>query len=111
MQAASEVKAVRGDLERTLEAHQETKQRLGLMEKEAKSSHLMSMELEDYQRSIQALEEELAFKGQKLEQVQKESQLHHETLQNSRKDAGIVLCTAVYCHNIFGNVSYILPHT
>lgn len=88
IQAQSEVKAVRVELERAHEAHQETKQRLGLLEKEAKSSDLMSMELEDYQRSIQALEGELTLRGKQLEQVQKESQLHHQSLQNTRKDTG-----------------------
>lgn len=81
---------MRGELKRAVEAHEGTRQRLGLMEKEAKSSNLMSMELEDYQRSIQALEEEMALRGEKLEQVQKESQLQHETLQNARKDSGTV---------------------
>jgi hypothetical protein len=97
LQAEAEVKAVKVELERAQEAHQGTKQKLGLLEKEAKSSNLMSMELEDYQRSIQSLEGELALKGQQLEQALKETHLHHETLQNSRKDAGTFLHTLFPC--------------
>ena len=78
----------REELEREVSAHKETRQRLGLLEKEAKSSNLMSMELEDYQRSIQSLEAELKGKDQTLEQVQKEGQLQQEVLQNMRRDSG-----------------------
>lgn len=89
-QAECDVKATREELEREKETHQETKQKLNLVEKEAKSSNLMSMELEDYQRSIQALEGELTSRGHTLERVQKENQIHQETLQHMRRDAGVL---------------------
>ena len=82
------MKAVREELGKEVASHKETKQRLFLLEKEAKSSSLMSLELEDYQRSIRALEEELVVRGQDLEKVQKESHTHQETLQQMRKDSG-----------------------
>ena len=88
VQAQMETRAVREELEKELEAHKGTQRRLELLEKEAKSSNLMSMELEDYQRSIQALEGELALREKRLEQVQNDAQLQQETLQHVRKDVG-----------------------
>ncbi len=82
------MKAVREELGREEAFHKETKQRLSLLEKEAKSSSLMNLELEDCQRSIHALEGELVGRGQALEQVQLENQTHQQTLQHMRKDAG-----------------------
>ena len=79
---------MREELEREVQSHRETKQRLGLLEKEAKSSNLMSMELEDYQRSIQALEGELASREQTLEEARKDGQVQQETLQRLRSEAG-----------------------
>ena len=87
-QAESEVRAVREELEREVQGHRETRQKLSLVEKEAKSSNLMSMELEDYQRSIQALEGELASREHTLEEAKKESQVQQETLQRMRNEAG-----------------------
>ena len=83
------MKAAREELGREVASHKETKQRLSLLEKEAKSSSLMSLELEDYQRSIHSLNVELVGKGQLLEQAQQENQTHQETLQQMRKDAGM----------------------
>lgn len=75
-------------MEKEKEAHKETRQKLGLMEKEAKSSTLMNMELEDYQKSIQALEAELADKQQLLDQTERMTQMHQESMQHLRKDTG-----------------------
>lgn len=82
------MRAVKEELGRELEAHKETKQKLSLMEKEAKSSNLMSMELEDYQRSIQSLASELSGKTSELEEVHREKRVQHETVQHMRKDTG-----------------------
>ena len=79
---------MREELGREETSHKETKHRVSLLEKEAKSSSLMSLELEDYQRSIRSLEGELAGRSQALDQLQRESHVHQETLQQARKDAG-----------------------
>ena len=79
------------ELDRDKETNRTLTQKLNLMEKEAKSSTLMSMELEDYHRSIQSLEGELAEKEQLLEQAKRECQVHQETLQQLRKDMGEIL--------------------
>lgn len=89
MQAESELHRVREELERETEAHQEITQRLVRVEKEAKSSSLMSMELEDYQRSIQNLEGGMATKEGLLENARKDSQIHQESLQLLRRDMGM----------------------
>ncbi len=62
------------------------------MEKEAKSSSLMSMELEDYQKSIRAMEGGLAGKEQQLEETRRTSLLHQDSLQQLRKDMGELTC-------------------
>ena len=76
------------DFQKELDSHSETRQKLSLVEKEAKSSSLMSMELEDYQKSIQALENGIAGKEKLLENARQESQVHLHGLQNMRKDMG-----------------------
>ena len=91
------MRAAKEELSKEQEAHRDTKQKLSLVEKEAKSSNLMSMELEDYQRSIQALEGELASKRNALELAQKEKQIQVETLQHMRKDAGKEKAKIIFC--------------
>lgn len=79
------------ELEAEKKAHSETKQKLGLLEKEAKSSTLMNMELEDYQRSILALEGKLASKDQQLGEAKQESKVKEESIQQLRRDGGLLL--------------------
>ena len=76
-----------------MRAHEETRQRLLLMEKESKSSSLMSMELEDYQRAIEALEGGMATKDQLLEKANKDGQIQQESLQHMSKDMGMCVGT------------------
>ena len=82
------MREVRGQLEREVEVHKETRQKLVLVEKEVKSLSLMGMELEDYQRSIQVLEGEVGTKEQLLEKARSDIQTHQERSQHLSRDMG-----------------------
>ena len=83
-----ELHQLREELEKEAEGHRDTREKLSLVEKEANASSLMSMELEDYQRSIQALEGGMAAKEQLLEKAKQDSQVHLQSLQHLKKDMG-----------------------
>ena len=55
-------------------------------------STVMSLELEDYQRSVRALEGELASRGALLEDGRRESQRHHNTVLQLRREIGTAAC-------------------
>ena len=88
IQLEQEVSALRGELEREKQAHCETRGQLVDAEKGVKSSALMNLELEDYQRSIRSLEEELASRDASLESVRREGQLHMDKVQQLTKELG-----------------------
>ena len=87
-QLEQEVSVLQGELEREKQAHCGTRDQLVDAEKGVKSSALMNLELEDYQRSIRSLEEELASRDASLESVRRESQLHMDKVQRLTKELG-----------------------
>lgn len=48
----------------------------------------MSLELEDYQRTMQSLENAMTSKESQLEEARRESKLQYEEAQKLRKDLG-----------------------
>ena len=84
----SELQAVRDELERERNSHEETSKKLSAAEKEAKASTLMNLELEDYQRSIESLEGELANRDSQLETARKEGSSREENLQRLMGEIG-----------------------
>lgn len=82
------MESVKEELKRERESHTETKRKLTSAEKEAKSSTLMNLELEDYQRSIRSLEEELSGREEKLGNARRESHLHQDKIHQLMKELG-----------------------
>ena len=62
----------------------------------------MNLELEDYQRSIRSLEEEVASKRAELESTQKESHTHLDKIEQLKKELGV---------RLLGPLASISPHT
>jgi len=76
------------ELDKEAESHNESRQKLTQVEREVKASSLMNMELQDYQRSIQALETGMAAKEQLLDKAKQDSQVHLNNLSGLKKDIG-----------------------
>lgn len=88
-QAQNEIASLKEELARQKESHTETKQKLETANKEAKSSALMNLELEDYQRSMKTLEEQLTARADQLDQCRRENKVHQETVSQLRKELGM----------------------
>ncbi|XP_064402703.1 GRIP and coiled-coil domain-containing protein 2-like isoform X2 [Halichondria panicea] len=82
----SSVASVRDELEREQLSHSETRDKLSTAQKGAQSSTLMNLELQDYQRSIRSLEEEVASKRAELESTQKEIHTHLDKIEQLKKE-------------------------
>jgi predicted nucleic acid-binding Zn-ribbon protein len=87
------------ELARERQRSDELKQKLAAAEKELKSSAVMNLELEDYQRSMKSLEEQLTTRSSELERVRKDGQLQHDAMMQLKKELGShvlhVLCMIV----------------
>ncbi len=82
---------MRDELEREQLSHSETRDKLSTAQKGAQSSTLMNLELQDYQRSIRSLEEEVASKRAELESTQKEIHTHLDKIEQLKKELGVRL--------------------
>ena len=82
------MESIREELKRERDGHTETKRKLTSAEREAKSSTLMNLELDDYQRSIRSMEEELSGREEKLGSARRESQLHQDKIHQLMKELG-----------------------
>ena len=91
------------ELEKEAESHSESRQRLAQVEKEVKASSLMNMELQDYQRSIQALETGMATKEHLLEKAKQDSQVHLNSLSSLKKDIGGWVWQSVVVDGVVGS--------
>ena len=79
---------MRDELAKERQSHEELRQKLTTAEKELKSSAVMNLELEDYQRSMQSLEEQLSSRKDELERVRKDGQLHQDSMLQLKKELG-----------------------
>ena len=79
---------MREELARERQSCEDLKQKLTVAEKELKSSAVMNLELEDYQRSMKTLEEQLMTRSSELERVRKDGQLQHDSMMQLKKDLG-----------------------
>ncbi len=82
---------MRDELEREQLTHSETRDKLTTAQKGAQSSTLMNLELQDYQRSIRSLEEDVAGKGAELEATLKDSHTHLDKIEQLKKELGEIL--------------------
>ena len=64
------------------------RQKLAAAERELKSSAVMNLELEDYQRSMKSLEEQLSCQSDELEKVRRDGQLHQDSMTQLKKELG-----------------------
>ena len=76
------------ELGKERESHEEARKKLAAAEKELKSSAVMNLELEDYQRSMHSLEERLSSKNNELEKARKDGQAQQDSLAQAKKDLG-----------------------
>ena len=90
-QTQSELQSVREELTRERQNCEELKQKLTAAEKELKSSAVINLELEDYQRSMKTLEEQLTTRSSELERVRKDGQLQHDSMMQLKKELGKVI--------------------
>ena len=88
LQTLSELQEVREELSRERQNHEEAKKKLTAAEKDLKSSAVMNLELEDYQRSMHSLEERLSSKNNELEKVRKDGQAQQDSLVQVKKELG-----------------------
>lgn len=79
---------MREELTRERQSCEELKQKLTAAEKELKSSAVMNLELDDYQRSMKTLEEQLTTRSSELERVRKDGQLQHDSMMQLKKELG-----------------------
>ena len=73
---------------REKQCHDDLKQKLAAAEKEVKSSAVMNLELEDYQRSMQSLEDQLSSCTGELEKAKRDGQVHQDSLMQLKKELG-----------------------
>lgn len=91
---------MREELARERQSCEDLKQKLAAAEKELKSSAVMNLELEDYQRSMKTLEEQLTTRSSELERVRKDGQLQQDAMMQIKKELGSersITCTS-YIH-------------
>ena len=62
---------------------------------EAKASNLMNLELADYQRSMESLEEKLSAMESQLVESQSERRTQQERMEAIRKETGVCVCVCV----------------
>jgi hypothetical protein len=94
------------ELARERQRSDELKQKLAAAEKELKSSAVMNLELEDYQRSMKSLEEQLTTRSSELERVRKDGQLQHDAMMQLKKELGSA-CIACFLYDSY----YTKPRT
>ena len=87
---------------------EETRQKLAATEKELKSSAVMNLELEDYQRSMRSLEEQLSSRQDELERVRKEGQLQQDSMVQLKKELG--KCGLTQCSTCLQLIKYFHLH-
>lgn len=85
----NELQSVKEELVRERQCHEEVRQKLAAAEKELKSSAVMNLELEDYQRSMKSLEEQLSSRSDELEKARRDDQLHQDSMTQLRKELGL----------------------
>ena len=95
-QTQSELQSVREELTRERKSCEELKQKLTAAEKELKSSAVMNLELEDYQRSMKTLEEQLTSRSSELERVKKDGRLQQDAMMQLKKELGKVVLRDSY---------------
>ena len=79
---------MKDEVTRERQGSEELKQKLAAAEKELKSSAVMNLELEDYQRSMKTLEEQLTSRSSELERVRKDGQLQQDSMMQLKKELG-----------------------
>ena len=79
---------MREELGREKQSHEEAKKKLAAAEKDLKSSAVMNLELEDYQRSMRSLEEQLSGKNSELEKMRKDGLDQHDSMTQVKKELG-----------------------
>ncbi|CAI8051973.1 GRIP and coiled-coil domain-containing protein 2 [Geodia barretti] len=84
--AEKEVGSLREELAREKDSHSSTRQRLAAAVKEAKVTNVMNLELADYQRSLQSLEEKLTAAHGELEEAREERRRQLDKMDSMRKE-------------------------
>lgn len=107
-QIQSELQSVREELARERQSCEDLKQKLAAAEKELKSSAVMNLELEDYQRSMKTLEEQLTTRSSELEKVRKDGQLQQDAMMQIKKELGSAVLH-VLC--MYSSYSHVHVHT